>query len=376
MQALAYREGLKNYHDQLREFGEFHSPEDYYLSKGRVSETEVREKTRLSVRGGRQLEKAAGYILRMDSFTKARRLADRMSARLDEIGRSDLAEKVAACFKTGRLLVYEQGREFEPGAACGYSKLCPFHARIESKRRLTKYLDAVVEVAGRSRIQFGTLTVANASLGEYAQAAAALWAAWGKLRRLDVWKPVKAAMVNMETTWGDNGFNLHLHVLVAVQWRQNFDWGRVREAWHRLTGAEWIYFEPVNVQGLGLIYALKELVKYPAKFEGGKLYPTSPVDMDIQAGGGLLDMPLEAFREWFLYNHGKRTMRTYGEWYNVPDQDEEPPELGVLLGEFRWTSNSEGVDVFLIRVHNLAKLQQWAEDNLPRRKKSNPLEPP
>lgn len=380
MQPLTYREGLKKHGGKLSELGDYHSPEDYLLSRAQIPAESVKEEARAALgewRGRARVEAAASQVIRLESFAKARRIAHAMAVKLGEVGRPALSEKVEACFKTGRLMIWEEGKTFEPGSACGYAKLCPFHARIEAKRRLARYLDPVSSSADGGRIQFGTLTIRNANQGEYAEVAGRIWEAWGKLRRLKLWEPVTAAMVNLETTW-TGSFNIHLHVLLAVPWGQDFNWGQIREAWHRLSGSEWVHFKPVEVKGLGLVYALKELVKYPAKFEArDDLNMDSPVDWDTQAGGGLLDMPLEAFAEWLDYIHGSRTMRTYGEWFNIPEPDPgEEPDRGELLGEFRWTSGAEGVDVFLIRVHNSAGLLGWAQATRKEKGSQESQEPP
>ncbi len=60
----------------------------------------------------------------------------------------------------------------------------------------------------------------------------------------------------------------------------------------------------------------------------------------------------EAFAEWFEATHGKRTMRSYGIWYNLVKDEEgdEDYDYGDLLAKFAWRVSSGALSVTLIRV--------------------------
>lgn len=291
-----------------------------------------------------------------DGFAQSRRLNEQMAEKLATAmwHRADVANAIDACWESGSLTVYRSGRRWRPDFACNRAKLCAFHARLEGHRRIRRYLGPVLASWGRRRFQFVTMTIRNVPAGELQGAIDNLWRAWGKLRRQAVWKPVTAAMVNLETTWNaeKETHHPHLHALVALRRGADYDWRALQEHWLALSGSPGIDFEPVAIDSeAALMGVLKEIVKYPAKLKDA-----------AGEGGGLLDMPDTAFQEWYVAFTGRRTLRTYGEWYRLakPERDPDPAAAGESpILEMRWKWHRTGrLDVILIHVDNSTSIPE------------------
>lgn len=257
-------------------------------------------------------------------FVGALGVAGHMAAKMMEAGYVKQSVKVSNCFCRGYVIDYDDGkRSFMPISACGYSKFCPIHARAEMRRRLERYLAAIERVAKDYPLQFITFTIPKRPVGHLQEQWDLIWDAWGKIRRQKVWKDaVVAAIAAAEVTWTDDGHHLHIHVLAAVKpfWQHKFDWAGVRRSWNRLVGigdapnAHVDMREAKNRRGKPIktaedrADAARELVKYVSKF-GGK--------------GGLLQMPMDAFAEWMDVFLGRRTLRSYGEWYRIGEIEKD-----------------------------------------------------
>lgn len=250
------------------------------------------------------------------------------------------AGRVAACRRVGRrredspTLTLRGDGKVSLGNVfrCRHRRFCPAGCAAEESRRREKILAQAVAKADREglRLQFGTLTLENPSLGGLAAAEAAAWKAFGKLRRQKAWRQaVVGAVAKIETTW-TGSHNLHLHVLVALQpqAKADFDWAVVGQAWRALTGAAWTYWKPVDMDTpQGQTRAIHEIAKYTAKavttVDGGQ------DDADAEAvnlvGGGLADMPTPALAEWLAVfgESRKQLWRRYGAWRNLAVDEPE-----------------------------------------------------
>lgn len=306
-----------------------------------------------------------------ENYKKARLIADAMGEKImRSVGRSDISEKLCSCYASGVFSIYADGQtDWRPNDSCSYSKLCPFHARIESKRRVEKYLPHLLSDTKKKKFYFGTLTVPNLIEGDLAEGVKSIWDAWTKFRRSKCWDDISQAyMANLETTWNEDkqSYNIHLHVLVRLHRWANFDYEVVGARWKELTGSKWVWWsKPIypDAPGVDLAKTLKEVLKYTAKFEG-----ESKKD-NPRSGGGLLDMTDSAFAEWFSVFHGSRTMRTYKAWYGLPaapEGQEEEDDLswrdkGPALARFafRWHKDKKQISVFLIQTDNFtSKISQ------------------
>jgi len=318
----------------------------------------------------REAAEIADSILNDGSFQAGREVALRMGEKLATIGEVELGQQVAGCFATGYVELYERGSKTIPTSTChGQKKLCPFHARMETRRRLEKYVLPISEAGKAYRLQFGTLTVPNLSLGSLSHGMDCLWRAWTLLRRRRVWDAVTGAIVKMETTWAASTgtWNLHLHVLAAMRHFTgtdvtDFSYSRILEEWDQasqqagLGGSQWHWWKPVSRwQTGGIEKAAKELLKYTSPFY------TRPGDGAEPAayGKGLLQMPDYAFSEWFVAWRGERDLRSYGVWnaqskVNFMEEIGIERDLGELLAYVNFIHNpaARRFEVFWIHNHN------------------------
>lgn len=357
----AYRVGLG---DWLR----YESPEEYLAAAGKAVELALDAEER------REIEDSAALVMRDGGFAEARRIARKMGAKLrSAVGREDLASKVEDCYSSGRIEIWEDHTKWSPHRSCGLPKLCPFHAKGETARRLRKYLPHLIEAGKRYRLQFMTVTIRNPALGELKAGVKKIFDAWDKLRRSKCFAPVRGAMANLELTWNDAGqsYNLHLHVLLAVARGEDFSWEHVQARWQELTGDPIVNFRLVRGRGGELANALAEVCKYTSKF---KATTAGSQTNEGKAGGGLLDMPDPAFAEWFAAFWRLRSMRSYGIWYNVPDppEGEEGEEDGEPVATLVWREREDRagrrrLSVILIQANKSAsdiltticKLHNW-----------------
>lgn len=274
------------------------------------------------------------------------RIRDDLAGRLEVAGYGDRAAKQFLCHAEGHLWLMGDGRVRErPGYRCRQARTCPWCARSEASRRAARLGAALA--ADRGRHQFVTLTARNFPIGGLAAGEAAFWRAWDKLRHRVGWRrAVDAASASMETTWNakTGTFHVHLHVAVSIRRGGDFSWAEVQRAWAEISGSPGVNFRPMNRSGA------VEATKYTAKLKARG-----------DAGGGLLDMPDVAFKEWaavFLRPH-HRLWRTYGAWRSVSGRgevdpmaaDRETPETaGEPIAVLGWDrSVDRGSLVFLIQ---------------------------
>lgn len=298
---------------------------------------------------------------------EGRRLAlnRRLAAKLDRIGRGDLAGRVAACHAVGSVGITADGRErMYADRYCHVRRLCAWCARDEAARRARVLRPVLVDAARRYRIQFATFTVENAPMGTLEARVATLLRALERLRHRAVWRRVvRAAAMTVESTWhgtegctcGHGGtYHVHVHMLVARPRYDgssgtDLDWRALDAAWHELTGGTPIDWEDVDGEA-----AAVEMTKYVSKLTAERSAPKPGACP--ATGGGVLDMPDEAFAEWvgvFGAPH-RRWWRTYGEWFRLgreldapegepapetPDREAEPAAEVLRL---TWEPDAEG----------------------------------
>lgn len=304
-----------------------------------------------------QLETIIARILDdEEGFARAKELQQAVADRLRRAGWETHAIKVKNCFCRGHLEIWNadgnlrtrwmpriwytqhpMGHDVAVGA-CGLPKLCPFHARMETRRRIERYLPTIEKSARSGRLRFVTLTTRNAPMGGLATVWDEIWNAWTKLRKSDCWT-ASGALAAFEVTYSDydgGSWNAHLHVLCVVPRGVDFSYRRIQAKWEEITGAPIVDFEQVRSSSPdGLVSGLHEVLKYVSKFD------------DLAA------MPDEAFSEWFEFMHGRRALRSYGEWYRLQDLDlDEEEPVGELVAAFDWRwSRESGISVFLIQVN-------------------------
>lgn len=277
-----------------------------------------------------------------------------MADALARAARTGQAAKVRDCHQYGRLELLEDGRtRVRPEYRCKQRRVCPYDAREEAGRRTRRLLAAWgIGPPDGARAQFCTLTVPNVAVGGLAEAESAFWRGWDRLRHRKAWRSaVLACSISIETTWNreTRSYNLHAHVALWARSRDagGFEWGDVQRDWEALTGAPVVDFRPLEGPR-----AVAEATKYVSKLKAR--------GDDPAAGGGLLDMPPEAFTEWadvFCRPH-HQTWRTYGLWRGVAGRadldddtaDEEAPAAPPAepVAEFRWDAAQPGRLVFLI----------------------------
>lgn len=278
----------------------------------------------------RDLAAAVESALWRDGFTAAVTQNEAVAARIEGVLGRDLANAVWSCFRSGEADVRRDGSvRWRPYHSCHQPRLCVFHARLEGKRRIDGdaraggLRDAVARTLHWTRLQLVTFTVPNVDAGALADTVAALWAAWGRLRRRRVWdKPVAAAAAQLEITRNaETGqWHPHLHVLAAVRYGVDFSWRAVMDTWRAVAGGLVVHFDRVEVRGAaGVMAAL-------AKFGG---YLSKIPD--------LVAWPDAALAEWWATVRGSRHWRTYGAWYDRPAQD--PGDPVEVVARFRWTWN-------------------------------------
>lgn len=291
-------------------------------------------------------------------------IRDAMTEKLARVGADGHAARISGCHRAGEIELMPNGQlRPRPEYVCKQRRLCPWCARQEACRRARR-LGGVMATANPRRLQFATLTMANTPMGELPAKEAAFWRSWDKLRRRKAWADgVRASSASMETTWNRDTQTYHVHLHVALEardvWDGGFSWGAVQRDWEDLTGAVVVDFRPLA--GVG---GVLEATKYAAKLKARGDEQTT--------GGGLLDMPDEAFREWlsvFGRPHHK-VWRTYGAWYGVAgaETDEEKEERQATLADseatepvarFGWDPAHPDSLVFLIRPYISTFADPW-----------------
>lgn len=282
----------------------------------------------------------------------ARRLTDALAERVRELYHSGWADEMEHCWSSVTGDAFDNGTlRFHPRYRCDHGKVCAFCAHHDANERFRKY-GPVIKGSGKYlRLQFLTLTTLSVPLSHLQAQVARCWSWWDKLRRRNVWANVVAASLpSVEVTWSDtHGWHVHLHVLVALPWDEDYSWSGVQAAWHQLSGAPIVDFRKVPADDYGQEKAIKELLKYPAKLNATMGKDGEPID-------GLLQWPDAVFLEYIVWARKARTFRSYGLWYNPPEVKvskeggaEEPKVVASF--EFTWDRKKAVFNVSLIQGH-------------------------
>lgn len=302
-----------------------------------------------------KMEEQISAAINEQGFPRAMAMKEAIADKLEEIESFTHALKVRECFCSGERHVFSSGRtvwyphlhdvehngQWIKVGGCGLPRLCPFHGRIDTRRRITKYLPHVEQAARTNRIQLVTLTVPNAPRGGLKSCMDGIWAAFNRLRRSKIWTAT-GSIVTLEMTFNKvtGSWNVHLHALIAVPYQRNFDWKGIQARWQRLTGALVVDFQQVKRNGEGLTGGLLETLKYVSKFDD------------------VAELDTDDFFEWYHAIFRHRTLRTHGIWNRLEDikldDEDEAVEGEQLIGvlQWHWVESEKAVHVFLIQVNN------------------------
>ena len=322
-----------------------------------ITDSEVR-KTAHKVISASQLDKQVQSILNNEnSFVQNRAICLDMSKKLNEIGQSRIAEKLKDDYAVGSYYVYEKGTKFFASFSSGERKLSPFAARYDQKKKLEKLLFGIRSINEQNnnsvRWYLLTPTSKNFKLGDLEKGYKVMWESWNKFRRSVSMKNCIAASVKVEVTYNlvSESWNLHLHCLIAVS--GNFNYGDIRDTWgDRVKSLGWVgsNIQIDKVENSNIVGAVKEISKYITKFKVSES-DSYAVSKGIK-GVGILDMPTQAFSEWFHCFRGKRTYRTYGDLYSIDYVEPLESDLGDLLAIFGVNASKKyQIDVVLIQRH-------------------------
>jgi Replication protein len=173
--------------------------------------------------------------------TSASLVSTHLQACLDEMGETELREKVARCCTTFRVLTCNHGHVYRPipTERCRH-RLCPHCARWRQQRAITRLWPAIQALRRRypkDRWVFMTFT-ARAS-DEPLRTVMKRFTRWfAKLRRLSVWKTaIRGAVAGYEVTHRPGrGWHVHIHLLASRQaWVEQ---AALATAWQCVTGGQ------------------------------------------------------------------------------------------------------------------------------------------
>jgi Replication protein len=164
-----------------------------------------------------------------------------LAASLQKLGATDIADKVARCCITFRVLTCDNGHVFRPIPAerCRH-RLCP-HCTRWRQQRATKRLWPAIEALRRhypeDRWVFITLT-AKASDEPLRTVVNRLKRWFARLRRTSAWKAaIRGAVAGYEVTHRPGrGWHVHVHLLASRQaW---WDQADLAATWQRITDGQ------------------------------------------------------------------------------------------------------------------------------------------
>jgi len=142
-------------------------------------------------------------------------LRERVAQRLEDEGRSDLAEPLRECGAVFELLCTSCGTPRVVSKSCK-KRWCPSCARMISLSRLEKYQSAIDRMHWPMMV---TLTMPHTMDTSCPSDVRKIKRALGKLRRLRWFKKkVRGGISSVEVTAGDNGWHPHAHLLIDCQW--------------------------------------------------------------------------------------------------------------------------------------------------------------
>lgn len=308
-------------------------------------------------------------LLSTDNFSEIHDRAQRVGDRLTEVlpdlrtsqpvkdsltGQIDYREKplgewIGSCYSKGKVQFNEDGEtSWRPKRTCGnYSKICPHHARLEVARRIEKYLPVILDEFQENdgHLRFVTFSLPNAEPGNLDEIRERTWDCWNRFRRRKAIE-IEAGLMAEEVTVNpeDGSWNHHLHGI--LNYSSSPEYGTIGDEWRDVIGnpdAPNPEHRPIYHSAKRLKKSVKEVIKYLSKFE-----------TKDEGGLGLLDWSADHLREWRNVFWGRRTLRTYGDWYNAAaDEAEDDQEDFEAVGEIlmSWCDEAGKMTLDLIRVH-------------------------
>lgn len=144
----------------------------------------------------------------------------RLAPRLAEIGRESLAEKLAACRTSGRLVRRETDARFIPfpDSKCRRPRVCPHCARDESARLRRRYGKRLRALARTHQLYLLTESPTLVPADRLEWAWRELLADFDALRRTQAGSNIAAALATVENTVpGPGRMHPHLHAIVAAE---------------------------------------------------------------------------------------------------------------------------------------------------------------
>jgi len=241
-----------------------------------------------------------------ERFRRLAALNERLAKALEQTGLRHLAGRMRGCHTHFRRYRCGNGHEWAwPYRPCNI-RICAFEARVRSNRAAKRWGPYLARLQRPKHI---VLALPSVPQGQLRDGIRALWKAFERLRRTDIWVLVKGAVVALEVTWNERKrlWHPHLHGILDSPY---LPWDELMNAWRRASRAPkgeartcWI--------GAADNRAIRELVKYVTKTASLVRYP-------------------DALEEFLTATKRMRMLRSYGSLYRLP-ADLEPaacPDCG------------------------------------------------
>lgn len=239
----------------------------------------------------------------------------------------EIAEKLYKC--RGKVYVgldtKRNSKVFLYPDKCGFGKLCPDEARVESERLKEKYIPAVLEFLQAKKgntFQSWVLTGENVPGKSLLEMKQKMFADFSRLLKTKKMRNIKGALVIQEDPLAKDGlFNVHLNVIVLA--RGKIDWKAIRRSWGKMINFDSakdcrnktikkLKKKGKDISSLGneavLVHAFSEICKYATKTVSEK----SAEKLGLSQAPAMVDWSGESWRQWFAANHGFRRTRSYG----------------------------------------------------------------
>jgi len=211
---------------------------------------------------------------------------------------SRLAARVAECHRSFRHKVCDRNHQWAEATKSCNCRLCPHDQRKRSLRLAHRWEKHLLGRDGLRYCVFSERNTADLSAG-----IASLYRAWARLRKSSLWKAAAhGAIVVLEVTYNreEETWHPHLNVLFAGLY---IPFEALNQAWIAATkGNGQTSF--IRAADAGTI---RELIKYVTKLSD------------------FVDNPL-AVNDFLAATARKRFVRTYGEFYQLPVDDEDNEE--------------------------------------------------
>ncbi len=234
-----------------------------------------------------------------ERFRRALELNAALADALAQTGLRHLAARVEVCHTRFRACRCENGHVWARPLRVCHVRVCVFEARERSARAAKSWGPVL---AGLDRPKHLVLAMPNSPMGRLADGIRRLWGAFGRLRRMPVWKLVRGALVSLEVTFNEHArtWHPHLHAILDAPY---LPWEELMAAWKQASGAQpgesrtcWI--------GAADSRAIRELVKYATKMASLVRHP-------------------DALEEFLRATKRMRMLRAYGSLYGLKRAVEE-----------------------------------------------------